>query len=107
MVSKCFNPACSTHFTHLAEGTIFRLEPDGSFANTTVEAEYFWLCEAYEAALTLTLQEDGVVDIAPAPRARRTPRASGMAARSDITAVGEFLRMAQGYSLWAPTGNYE
>jgi hypothetical protein len=40
MVSKCFNPACSTPFHSLAEGTVFRLEPDGSFTNTTVDAEY-------------------------------------------------------------------
>jgi hypothetical protein len=67
MVSKCFNPACSTPFHSLEEGTVFRLEPDGSFTNTTVDAEYFWLCKACEAVLTLTLREDGVVDVAPAP----------------------------------------
>lgn len=67
MVSKCFNPACSALFRSLQEGTVFRLEPDRMFNSSPVELEYFWLCKGCEAAMTLTLREDGIVDIAPAP----------------------------------------
>jgi len=67
MVSKCFNPACSTLFHSLAEGTLFRLEPSRNFTNATVEPEYFWLCKRCEGTMTLTLRDDGVVEIAAAP----------------------------------------
>jgi hypothetical protein len=64
MVSKCFNPACSTRFQSLAAGTVFRLEPDHGFKSSTVDPEYFWLCEQCDSTMTLTPREDGVVIIA-------------------------------------------
>ena len=67
MISKCFNPACSSFFRSLREGTVFRLEPDAAFTGSRVDLEYFWLCKSCEAAMTLTLREDGVVILAPAP----------------------------------------
>jgi hypothetical protein len=67
MVSKCFNPACSARFRSLAEGSVFRLEPDHGFKSPTVDPEYFWLCEQCDSAMTLTLREDGIVIIVPGP----------------------------------------
>src|SRR5438105_15868415 len=64
MVSRCFNPACAVPFRSLEEGTLFRLEPDGTYESYTLEPEYFWLCDSCEAAMTLTLRDDGVVAIA-------------------------------------------
>src|SRR5947209_14841797 len=74
MVSRCFNPACAIPFRSLEEGTLFRLEPDGTRASSTLEPEYFWLCNSCEAAMTLKLGEDGVVAIAHG----RPPHAHGI-----------------------------
>jgi hypothetical protein len=65
MLSKCFNPACAAPFHSLREGTLFRLEPDGTFPSSTTEPQYFWLCKRCDDAVTLTLKEDGVVEVVP------------------------------------------
>src|SRR5690349_20027495 len=67
MLSKCFNPGCSGLYRSLQEGIIFRLEPDRAFNTETLDPQYFWLCKWCEHAMTLTLREDGVVILAPAP----------------------------------------
>jgi hypothetical protein len=65
MVSKCFNPACSARFRSLGEGSLFRMEPDGTLQSSTMEPEYFWLCTHCEATMTLTLGDDGIVEVIP------------------------------------------
>ena len=62
MLSKCANPSCSTSFSHLANGRLFRLETGQTVGSPNAEAtEYFWLCEPCSAAMTLHLAQDGRV----------------------------------------------
>jgi hypothetical protein len=62
MLAKCANPLCSASFRHLADGRLFRLETEARFTSPkSRETEYFWLCEACSAEMTLRLTLDGRV----------------------------------------------
>lgn len=71
MVAKCSNPSCSALFRRLAEGRLFRLEPDPTLPGSSKSnrVEYFWLCGSCSAAMTLHVGGEGkVIPIAlPAP----------------------------------------
>jgi len=65
MLSKCFNPACSTRFLYLHAGKLFRFlkapdpapEEEMPGKKPPRGLEFFWLCE--ECAGRFTLEEDG------------------------------------------------
>jgi hypothetical protein len=62
MLTKCMNPPCSASFLQLAEGQLFRLETGQTVGSSDARAlEYFWLCEACSAGMTLHLEQDGRV----------------------------------------------
>ena len=62
MLAKCANPSCSASFRHLQDGRLFLLEPDRTLRPSEVKAlEYFWLCKACSAEMTLRLAPDGRV----------------------------------------------
>jgi hypothetical protein len=65
MLAKCANPACSTAFRYLENGTLFRLENDPWCASHTRVREYFWLCRGCSAALRLQLDDHGEIRVAP------------------------------------------
>src|SRR5208337_595190 len=71
MVAKCSNPSCSALFRRLAEGRLFRLEPDRALPGSSKSnrLEYFWLCDSCSAAMTLHVSGEGkVIPVAlPAP----------------------------------------
>ena len=71
MVAKCSNPSCSALFRRLAEGRLFRLEPDPTLPGSSKSnrLEYFWLCGSCSAAMTLYVSGEGkVIPVAlPAP----------------------------------------
>lgn len=77
MVSKCANPNCSTPFHYFREGTIFRVEVDGSGATRptgpqlvtssgkTPRLEHFWLCGRCATTMTLVLERGKGVTAVP------------------------------------------
>jgi hypothetical protein len=73
MISKCANPACSTRFLYLHEGKLFRFEcvvkedtqlllgSDPSLRKHSRGVEFYWLCKACAAQMTLVRRKDGGV----------------------------------------------
>jgi hypothetical protein len=56
MLAKCTNFSCSASFSHLDEGRLFLLETDPIFGSSKAKTtEYFWLCKACSADMTLRL----------------------------------------------------
>jgi hypothetical protein len=59
MLSKCANPSCSTTFRYLHQGKLFRfeIELEQQFGKErekkACRVEYFWLCDACSALLSL------------------------------------------------------
>jgi hypothetical protein len=59
MLSKCANPSCSTSFRYLHEGKLFRfeIEWETQFGEKPEKGgrrvEYFWLCTACSAFMSL------------------------------------------------------
>jgi hypothetical protein len=82
MLAKCANPSCFRSFQYLREGRLFRLEADPAFSlsdsltdSDSNLVEYFWLCDACSASLTLRLDEKGKVVAEPlSERAHDHPR---------------------------------
>jgi hypothetical protein len=74
MLSKCANPGCPAVFLYLHQGKLFRLEAatNGPASPATRKSprrvEFFWLCEACAASLTLGYSEGGEITIVPAQR---------------------------------------
>jgi hypothetical protein len=67
MVAACANPACSVPFRE-EEGVLFRLETDPAEQSSNLSlTEYFWLCGGCSAQMTLRLDGDRGVRIAPLP----------------------------------------
>lgn len=76
MVSKCANPECSVPFRYFHLGKLFRFEAEaglerrrsmGSEGNARKQMprlEFFWLCDACAAKMTL-FSADGVVSVRP------------------------------------------
>jgi hypothetical protein len=77
MLSKCANPSCTAAFLYLHEGKLFRMEvvqpsdgaqedfkSDGN-GRTTQRLEYFWLCDACAAQMTIVRTATGRVKTAP------------------------------------------
>jgi hypothetical protein len=59
MLSKCFNPGCSTPFRYLRDGRIYQLEiaaPAGA-SGSARRREFFWLCGHCCATLTVVVKE--------------------------------------------------
>jgi hypothetical protein len=74
MLSKCANPNCSAPFRYLHEGKLFRVTrpatPDeangnGSWKKVPQQLEYFWLCDACAARMTLARAENGRIKAVP------------------------------------------
>src|SRR5690242_8085582 len=88
MVAKCANPSCSRAFHYMSEGRLFRLEADPalslsdnpSFDDSRI-VEYFWLCEACSASMTLRLNEEGKVVTEPPESTAENPRGSAIISR--------------------------
>ena len=57
MLAKCTNPSCSRPFRYLETGVLFRLESDSQGSSGGVNREYFWLCRACSASMSLRLDE--------------------------------------------------
>jgi hypothetical protein len=73
MLAKCANPSCSASFRHLQDGRLFLLEADRTLRPSEVKApEYFWLCKACSAGMTLCLAQDGRVTATGLRKALRT-----------------------------------
>jgi hypothetical protein len=72
MLAKCANPSCRASFLHLQDGRLFLLEADRTLRSSEVKApEYFWLCKACSARMTLCLAQDGGVTATGLRRALR------------------------------------
>jgi hypothetical protein len=59
MLSKCFNPGCSTPFRYLRHGRIYQLDipaPAGA-SGSARRREFFWLCGHCCATLTVVVKE--------------------------------------------------
>lgn len=76
MISRCANPACSTHFRYLHEGQIFGFEVrsipaagvDVPGMNSLSRTEYFWLCDSCALTMTLVLKPDAGVALVSVQR---------------------------------------
>jgi hypothetical protein len=67
MLAKCTNLLCSASFRNFADGNLFQLETDPPAQARGIE--YFWLCAACSARMTLRLDQDGTVATAGQPDA--------------------------------------
>ena len=66
MVSRCFNPACSTPFRYLHDGRIYQLEIPA--APHSPRREYFWLCGRCCSELSVVLRDGhGCIEDLPSP----------------------------------------
>jgi hypothetical protein len=63
MLTKCANPSCSTPFRYLEAGKLFRLEADPVISGEKKRPEYFWLCRACSATMSMRLDEIGEVKV--------------------------------------------
>lgn len=84
MVSKCANPDCTTRFTYLREGKLFRFEDLETAADRSQphlvaakkaprRTEHFWLCGPCSAVMTVAYDRaQGSITTMPlpAPKAR-------------------------------------
>src|SRR5436309_2170593 len=95
MVSRCFNPFCSTSFHYLEGGEVFRLEPDGVTSSVPVEAEYFWLCNQCASSMTLALLEDGRIVLESRP-----PYTHGVQADMPLTVTRRQGMLLRSVSFW-------
>jgi len=72
MLAKCSNSSCFAPFRRLGNGRLFLLESDPPLHNHKSEGtEYFWLCDACSATMTLRLAEDERVVAVPLPEGIR------------------------------------
>jgi len=72
MLAKCSNPSCSARFLRLGNGRLFILEADPPrHTDKSERPEYFWLCDACSAMMTLRLVEDARVVAVPFAGRRR------------------------------------
>jgi hypothetical protein len=84
MLSKCSNPGCSATFRRLQTGKLFRFDSpngrpsrDGSTPKSPRGVEFFWLCEACAAKVTLVSNStEGTRVVAIAGRAREAAAGS-------------------------------
>ncbi|MGA9801028.1 MAG: hypothetical protein WBQ68_18580 [Terriglobales bacterium] len=74
MLSKCANPGCSATFLYLHEGKLFRLDtsvemlaqtPAREMMKTSRHIEFFWLCDACAAELTLGYNKATGIRVVP------------------------------------------
>ncbi len=80
MLSKCANPRCTTPFRYLHDGKLFRVEIPATTHNASSPAEsarkppwrteYFWLCNACSARMTLVYENNSGVTTRPVPALR-------------------------------------
>jgi hypothetical protein len=56
VLSKCFNPGCSTPFRYLRDGRIYHLDIPAP-AGSARRREFFWLCGHCCATLTVIVKE--------------------------------------------------
>lgn len=57
MLSKCFNPGCSTPFRYLRDGRIYQLDLPVNTAGSARRRELFWLCGDCCTTLTVVVKE--------------------------------------------------
>ena len=78
MLSKCANPGCAATFLYLHQGKLFRLDTSIEVVAGTSPAEtkrpsrrveFFWLCQACAAELTLGYKKGTGITVVPMPRA--------------------------------------
>jgi hypothetical protein len=70
MLSKCNNPECSQLFRYLEGGRLFLLESNPELEVIGSRSEYFWLCPACSASMTLRLGEDETAHVTQLPAAQ-------------------------------------
>lgn len=67
MLTACANPSCAVAFD-VEEGVLFRLESDPAEPSSNLNStEYFWLCGGCSAQMTLRLDGEKGVRVAPLP----------------------------------------
>jgi hypothetical protein len=83
MISKCANPACTAHFLYLHEGKLFRVlhgseEPpalqmgiDPTVRKRVQRVEFFWLCSACSARMTVKYEKGSGIVVRPLGKAFR------------------------------------
>jgi len=83
MLAKCSNPSCSAPFLRLKNGRLFILQADSRcHLDQSERTEYFWLCDACSATMTLRVTEDERVAAVPLPEEiRRLPRGASLVSR--------------------------
>ena len=70
MLSKCFNPACSTPFRYLHDGRMYQLEIPPVLGNHSPRREYFWLCGRCCSEFSVVLRDGhGCIEDLPVPSA--------------------------------------
>jgi len=67
MVSQCANPACGAQFLYFGEGQLITVRRPGH-THTESSVEFFWLCGACAAEMTVEIGSDGLVNLVPRPR---------------------------------------
>lgn len=66
MVSQCANPACGAQFLYFGEGQLLTVRRP-AHAHTESCVEFFWLCGACAAKMTVEITFDGVVNLVSRP----------------------------------------
>lgn len=64
MVSQCANPACEAQFLHFGEGQLITIRRS-PHTPTESSVEFFWLCGACAAEMTVEIASDGGVNVVP------------------------------------------
>ncbi|MGH9502921.1 MAG: hypothetical protein ACRD20_08725 [Terriglobales bacterium] len=82
MLSKCANPGCPATFLYLHQGKLFRLDSNiEAIASPAIEGtkkpsrrvEFFWLCNACAAELTLGYTRGTGITVVPVAKALARP----------------------------------
>jgi len=66
MVSQCANPACGAQFLYFGQGQLITVRRP-AHTHTESSVEFFWLCGACAAEMTVEVAPDGAVTLAPRP----------------------------------------
>jgi hypothetical protein len=62
MLSKCFNPCCSTPFRYLSRGKLFWLRDGQTNSRASDQhGEWFWLCEECATKVLFTVTGRGAI----------------------------------------------
>jgi hypothetical protein len=76
MVEKCLNPACSARFHSLKDGKVFAKQLEDSSRDHHGEhphqIAYFWLCGSCCRTMTVAIDKEHQIGLAPLPTAAAT-----------------------------------